>query len=159
MQDMAAPSTILTRQGDLIPVSNINKVSLSGVTISFAHSDGETTVYSYQDADSALADFNNIGALLEAAAVGDPEIYISTPGAILQASLPQALAITGVAFDSTAVVFAANYAGSYDLTAVFGSSTGLAGTAPALMNLGTYDFIYSDANGKKAVLPNALVIY
>lgn len=156
---MAAPSSILTRQGELIIVSNINRVAVSGTTLSIYHSDGSTTAYQYQTAANALSDLDIYSAILEAKAAADPTIYTVTPTAILQTTLPQTISISGIAFHSSAALYLSNYAGTGALVTTFVNSTALTAPVPATFAVGTYDVVYSDSNGAVFRATTALVLY
>lgn len=150
---------IQTTQGDLIFVPNVKKIFIDGVKLVIDHTSGEATEYAYQDRAAALVDYQKIAAFVGAAVVTSPVITRVTPNYIDDATLPQVVTITGIAFDATADFLIANYGTALNLATTFVNSTSCTVTIPGATAVGAYDLVYTDTPGATFVFPNGLILY
>lgn len=158
---MAIPQWLKISETELVALgpSEVVKISRQDNVVTFLHSDASITTQTYADYTAAMAAIDDFTAITEAVNTGLPSIETINPQSILQASLPQDITVTGVAFDASATIILGNYTtASTPLVTTFISSTVLTATVPNTITAGTYDVIYSDTNGLVDKYPNGLLI-
>lgn len=159
---MAIPQWLKISETELVALgpSAVVKISRQDNVLTLLHSDASVTTQTYADYTAAMAAIDDYTAITEAVDTGLPSISTITPSSILQGSLPQNLTIVGVAFDASATIILVNYTvAATPLVTVVNSSTSITATIPNTVAVGTYDVIYSDANGATDKLPSGLLIY
>lgn len=149
-----------TVQNELLFAPNIRKIRVAGRQLIIDHTAGPETQYTYENTADAQSAFNDIAAVVASETVGEPVITSINPVRVDNTgAFPVTLAISGIAFHSSALIVIQNYSGTIELSTTFVNSTAVTADIAAGPGLGTYDVVYSDTNGKLFRASNAIVVY